>query len=68
MFLDLSSKEASEICEFPDSKKTWDRQKKEKLFQHDVEFKNYWKDEENPDQYWEYWNTALVVTNSSSFF
>lgn len=51
LFLALSNKEPNEICEYPDSHKKWDRQQK-KLFQNDVELENYWKDEENPDQFW----------------
>ncbi|MBC7430395.1 MAG: cupin domain-containing protein [Bacteriovorax sp.] len=50
-FLALSNKDPNEICEYPDSNKTWDRQQK-KLFQNGVEVKDYWKDEENPDHFW----------------
>ena len=51
LFFALSNKEASEICEYPDSNKKWERSSK-KLFQNGIELENYWKDEENPDQYW----------------
>lgn len=51
MFLALSNKEANEICEYPDSKKRWERQQK-KLFQEGIEIQDYWKDEENPERFW----------------
>lgn len=51
IFFALSNKEPNEICEYPDSNKKWDRQQK-KLFQNGLEIENYWKDEENPGQYW----------------
>lgn len=51
LFLAFSNKEPNEVCEYPDSNKKWDRVQK-KLFQNGIELENYWKDEENPDQYW----------------
>lgn len=51
LFFALSNKEPNEICEYPDSNKKWDRQKK-KLFQNDSEVEDYWKDEENPESKW----------------
>ncbi|MGZ3790625.1 MAG: cupin domain-containing protein [Bacteriovorax sp.] len=51
LFFALSNKAANEVCEYPDSNKKWDREKK-KLFQNGKEVDDYWKDEEHPESKW----------------
>ena len=50
-FFAISNKSEDETCEFPDSNKKWDRKSKQ-LTQNGVAVQDYWKDEENPENFW----------------
>jgi len=51
IFFALSNKNAADVCEYPDSRKVYDRGAK-KIFQDGKPIEDYWTGEEDPASFW----------------
>ncbi len=63
VFFALSNKNAVDVCEYPDSRKTYDRGAK-KIFQDGQLMEDYWAGEEEPATFWpEEWLSSHTTKN-----